>query len=150
MGISIQTERRGRSASAHAHAIPLLTDETVQRVESEASTTEIAKVALYLQGQLGQKMTAYLAGINDPKMVGKWIRGRHQPRQDVAMRLRSAFEVTRLLVEGYNAETAKAWLLGSNSRLDGEAPAYLLRHAESVDDIRFVVPVAVAFVGGTG
>lgn len=125
-----------------------ITAEAIRTVELESSTFDIRDIARYLQGQLGQKMVAYLAGVSDAKMVGRWASGKHHPRPDVVMRLRSAYEVTRLLSEAYNAETAKAWLMGSNSRLDGEAPAYLLRHAQSVEDIRFVVPAARAFAGG--
>jgi hypothetical protein len=35
-----------------------------------------------------------------------------------------------------------------NSRLDDEAPAWLLRHAEDPGDVRFLVPAARAFAGG--
>ncbi len=63
------------------------------------------------------------------------------------MRARAAFQVARLLVDAYGERTARAWLLGSNSRLDDEAPAWLLRHAEDPGDLRMLVPVARAFAG---
>lgn len=128
----------------------IMTADAVHAVEAESSTADIPTIARYLQEQLGQKMVAYLSGVRDPKMVGRWARGKHHPRPDTLMRLRKAYEVTRLLVDAYDAETAKAWLMGSNSRLDDEAPAYLLRYAETLDDVRLVVPVARAFAGGRG
>jgi hypothetical protein len=52
-----------------------------------------------------------------------------------------------MLVDAYGANTARAWFLGSNSRLDDEAPAWLLRHAGEPGDVRFLVPAARAFAG---
>jgi hypothetical protein len=125
-----------------------MTTAFVEEIERETSTEGIASIARYLQDQLGQKTVAYLAGIRDPKMVGRWAAGKNSPAEMTTLRLRAAFEITRLLSAAYNAETAKAWLFGSNSRLDGEAPAYLIRYANSWDDLRPIVPTARAFAGG--
>jgi len=93
-------------------------------------------------------MTAYVAGLKDPKIVGRWIARKSAPGStETDMRLRCAYQVTRLIVEAYGPETARAWMFGSNSRLDDEAPAYLIRHAGSPDDLRHIVPVARAFAG---
>jgi hypothetical protein len=124
------------------------TVELVRLVERDATTLEISDVASYLQDQIGQKMTAYLAGVTDAKMVGRWASTEHAPRDDVKLRLRHGYQAVRLLVEAYSAETAKAWLFGANTRLDDEAPAYILRHARGYDDLRFVVPAARAFAEG--
>ena len=119
----------------------------IEQIEKEAATTSLPKVADFLQDQLGQKLTAYIAGLTDPKAVGSWIRKESAPRPLADMRLRYAFKVVRLIVEAYDAETAKAWLFGTNTRLNDEAPAYLLRNAEKVDDLRLLVPIARAFAG---
>jgi hypothetical protein len=116
------------------------------QIESEATSTDIAEIARYLQAHLGQRLTAYLAGVRDPKMVGKWARGT-QPRDAPAMRLRAAFQATKMISLAYDDQTAKAWLLGTNTRLDDEAPAWLLRYATSPEDLRFIVPTARAFAG---
>jgi hypothetical protein len=115
------------------------------RVSEEATRLGIDAVAAYLQEQLGQKLTAYLAGVTDPKMVGRWAAGKAQPRE---MRLRDAFKATRMLVEAFGAPTAKAWWVGSNTRLDDRAPAAVVRHAGDPEQLRFVVPAARAFAGG--
>jgi hypothetical protein len=60
--------------------------------------------------------------------------------------LREGYQAARLLVSAYGDETAKAWFFGSNTRLDDQAPAYVLRHAKSWDEQRLIVPAARAFV----
>lgn len=119
----------------------------VRRAEREAVTRHISEVAAYLQEALGQKITAYLAGVRDPKMVGRWAADRVVPREVVKMRLRTAYQAARMLVAAYGPETAKAWLFGSNSRLDDEAPAWLLHNARSPGDLRALIPAARSFAG---
>src|SRR3954469_24247193 len=117
-------------------------------VSEEATRLGIDAVAAYRQQQLGQKLTAYVAGVADPKMVGRWAAGKAQPRDEREMRLRDAFKATRMLVGAFGAQTAKAWWVGSNTRLDDRAPAAVLRHAAEPEELRFVVPAARAFAGG--
>jgi hypothetical protein len=81
-------------------------------------------------------------------MVGQWARQQAQPRPPADLRLRQAYEAVRLIVETYDTDTAKSWLFGSNTRLEDEAPAYLLRHAKSFDQMRLIVPTARGFVAG--
>jgi hypothetical protein len=50
-----------------------------------------------------------------------------------------------MLVETFDDETAEAWFFGSNSKLDDEAPARVLRVAQSFDEMRLIVPAAKAF-----
>lgn len=119
-------------------------------VEEEAARLEIRVIARFLQETLGQQLTAYLSGLRDPKMVGRWAAGRVEPRELAKMRLRTAFQAARMIVEAYGEETARAWFVGSNTRLDDEAPAWVLRHADDPGDLRFVVPTARAFAGATG
>ncbi|MDX8150155.1 hypothetical protein SK069_00990 [Patulibacter brassicae] len=116
-------------------------------VEREAVTEDFAQIAGWLQDHLGQQLAAYVTGLRDPKVVGRWRRGIAHPRPAAEMRARTAFQLARLLVDAYGERTARAWLLGSNSRLDDEAPAWLLRHAEDAGDLRRLVPVARAFAG---
>ena len=115
-------------------------------VERESVTTAFSVVAGWLQDQLGQQLTAYLAGLREPKVVGKWRRGK-PPRATAEFRLRTAYSAARMLVDAYGPNTARAWFLGSNTRLDDEAPAWLLRHSEEPGDVRFLVPAARAFAG---
>lgn len=113
-----------------------------QAVEQEAITMEISGIAKYLQEHLGQKVTAYLSGLDNAKTVGLWINEESEPRDPAKTRLRYAYQAARLLVQAYADETAKAWFFGCNSLLDDEAPAYVLRHGTTPDDFRLIVPAA--------
>src|SRR4051795_747804 len=125
--------------------MPILDPATVSE---EATRLPIDAVATYLQEQLGQKLTAYLSGVTDPKMVGRWAAGKAQPRDEREMRLRDAFKATKMLVAAFGAQTAKAWWVGSNTRLDDRAPAAVVGHAADPEALRFVGPAARAFAGG--
>src|SRR4051794_21394564 len=118
------------------------------KVSDEATRLGVDAIAGYLQQQLGQKLTAYLSGVTDPKMVGRWAAGKAQPRDEREMRLRDAFKATRMLVAAFGPQTAKAWWVGTNTRLDDRAPAAIVRQATDPDMLRFVVPAARAFAGG--
>jgi len=120
-----------------------------EEVQDEATRAEFPEVAGWLQDHLGQQLTAYMAGLRDPKVVGQWRREKSEPRGAAEMRLRCAYQAARLIVDAYGERTTKAWLLGTNTRLDDEAPAWLLRRAEEPDHIRFIVPAARAFAGGS-
>ena len=128
--------------------MPTAIDEAkLEQIDREATTTALAEIVAFLQDSMSQKFTAYMAGLNDPKEVGAWIKGSAKPRPPADMRLRYAYRVVRMLIEAYGADTAKAWLFGTNTRLNDEVPAYLLRHAQTPDDVRNIVPVARAFAG---
>jgi hypothetical protein len=117
------------------------------RVSSEAVRLPIAEIASFLRQHLGGTMTAYISGVNDRKMVTRWIAGRSTPRPQPQSRLRESYQAARLLVNTYGDETARAWFNGSNARLDDQAPAYVLRKATSWEELRLIVPAARAFVG---
>jgi hypothetical protein len=125
--------------------MPLALDPAV--VERDATITDIARIAAFLQDVLGQKVTAYLGGLRDAKVVGRWVRGQVDPRDTVKMRLRAGYQAARMIAEAYGPETAKAWFFGCNTRLDDEAPASVLRRARTPDELRHVVPSARAFAG---
>jgi hypothetical protein len=115
-------------------------------IERQAVTSDIAKVASYLQEHLGQKVTAYLSGVKDAKLVGQWAAGKVQPRPMPSFRLRSAYQAAHYLVDAYGSVTAQAWFFGRNSQLDGRAPAFVLREGKVPEDWGFVVTAAKAFV----
>jgi hypothetical protein len=117
-----------------------------ENIEREATTLDISRIAGYLQAHLGQKVTAYLAGIDNAKTVGLWISGGAAPRDIPKTRLRYAYQAARLIIAAYGDETAKAWFFGSNTLLDDEAPAYVLRYGTTPDDLRLVIPAARSLV----
>jgi hypothetical protein len=119
----------------------------LDEVSAEAARLPIPEIASFLRKHLGGSMTAYISGVNDPTMVGRWIAGRSKPRPQPQSRLRESYQAARLLVNAYGDETARAWFSGSNAQLDDQAPAYVLRKARSWEDLRLIVPAARAFVG---
>lgn len=115
-------------------------------IERESSTAPVGTVARFLSEQLGQQATAYLCGLKNAAQVAKWIDGEAEPRGQIQrLRLRAAYTAARMIGDAYDRQTVEAWFFGSNSRLDDEAPAWVLRHAENPDDLRMVVPAAKAF-----
>lgn len=125
----------------------MLTVDKLEEIQLETTGTPVAEIVSYLQENLGQKITAYISGLNEPKEVGKWIRHVVKPRFLAEMRLRYAYQATRMIVEAYGKDTAKSWFFGTNTRLNDEAPAYILRHANSIEDLRDIIPVSRAFAG---
>lgn len=86
-----------------------------------------AQVAAYLQDALGQKLVAYLAGVSDPKAVGRWASEDRNPRSDTEERLRAAFQIFQLLLTAEAPQTIRAWFMGLNPQLDDESPARAIR-----------------------
>jgi hypothetical protein len=112
-------------------------------LDREASTLPVGEVAAYLQDQLGQRMTAFLVGLTDAKQVGRYARADGpEPRAIIAQRLRHGYKVVRMISDAYDAETAKAWLFGTNTRLDDQAPIEVLRTAEQPEQFTAVIRAA--------
>lgn len=148
-----------RARRANAHAARAVTerpgsaptdDAALESLDREIAHSvvflEAQELADFLQSHLGQKLTAYLAGIKDAKAVGQWARGRAEPSAITRERLRAAYQVTALFGAIYGDRAAQAWFFGANSAFDDQAPAAVLRVAETPEDIARVVPAGRAFV----
>ena len=59
-----------------------------EQVSDEAALLPIQDIVAYLQEHLGQRMTAYISGVKDPKMVARWISRQNMPRDEAQIRLR--------------------------------------------------------------
>jgi hypothetical protein len=115
-------------------------------IERESTTAPVAELARLLIEQLGKRATAYICDLKEVAQVGKWADGAADPGSQLQrLRLRTAYTAARMIAASYDATTVEAWFFGSNTRLDDEAPAWVLRHAKSPDDLRMVVPAAKAF-----
>jgi hypothetical protein len=113
-------------------------------IERASTATPLPEVVEYLQEHLGGPAVAYLAGLKDTQMLRRWRDGT-EPQGVTKWRLRAAYHAGRMLVEAFDDETTEAWFFGSNTKLDDEAPARVLRMAQSPDDLRLIVPAAKAF-----
>jgi hypothetical protein len=129
----------------------LITEAAVDRLEREAATFGIGDIAEYLQARLGQRMAAHLAGLADAKQIGRYIReDGPTPNDKVDRRLREGYKVVRIIETSYDAKTAKAWLFGTNTRLDDNAPVELLGGAQSTEDFITVKRAARQFANLEG
>ncbi|WP_331742767.1 XRE family transcriptional regulator (plasmid) [Streptomyces sp. NBC_00868] len=98
------------------------TDEAANRAYRDTAELPITEIASFLQEQFSQRVVARLAGIEDPKQVGRWSRGLNGPRFDSEFRLRTAFQVFRYIEECENRHVARAWMMGMNPQLEDESP----------------------------
>jgi hypothetical protein len=122
--------------------LTLTTEMDPVQIETRALHAPVAEAADFLQRCIGQRLTAYVCGLKDSKTVGRWAAGVVEPRETARLRLRVAYHAALLLVEAYGPETATAWFVGTNGALADEAPAWVLRHGEDLDDLRAIVPAA--------
>ncbi len=121
----------------------VLTASAAEKLDFEATTRPIREVASYLQETVGQRITAALAGLADAKQIGRYARvGGPEPRDVTERRLREGYKVVRMLVDAYDDKTARAWLFGTNTRLDDRAPVEVLGDASDTADFAMVVQAA--------
>jgi hypothetical protein len=95
--------------------------------EAQRRTVNAAPAAMagHLQSLFGQRVTAFITGVDDPKTVGRWIRGQ-APQESHCRRLQDAFHVLSLLEIAESPQVARAWFLGMNPDLDDQSPAAVL------------------------
>jgi hypothetical protein len=123
--------------------MPLLTVTESQRLDDEATIRPIPEIAAYLQDAVGQRVAAAIAGLNDAKQIGRYARdGGPEPHGATERRLREGYKVVRMLVDAYDAKTARAWLFGTNTRLDDNAPIEVLGAAKDTEEFAMVVRAA--------
>jgi hypothetical protein len=116
-----------------------------EQIHRTASRQSVSTIAGSLQQTIGQRLVAFGVGVRNPKLVGRWARGEHQPRQAHERGLRDLFQVVSLLIEsGESAATVRAWLIGSNPQLEDRAPIEVF-HEGAFDQVR---RAAEAFTAG--
>jgi hypothetical protein len=123
--------------------MPVLTASAAHQLDIEASTRPISEIAAYLQDTVGQRVAAAIAGLADAKQIGRYTRDDGpQPHAATERRLREGYKVVRMLVDAYDDKTARAWLFGTNTRLDDQAPVEVLGAATDTADFTAVVQAA--------
>src|ERR1700758_3300058 len=123
--------------------MPALTVSAAQRLDDEAATRSIREVAAYLQDAVGQRVAAAIAGLADAKQIGRYTRERGpEPHGATERRLREGYKVVKMIIDAYDAKTARAWLFGTNTRLDDRAPIEVLGAASDTTQFAMVVRAA--------
>jgi hypothetical protein len=116
-----------------------------EQIHRSALRQPVATIAASLQETIGQRLVAFAVGVRNPKLVGRWARGEHMPRQAHERALRELFQVVSLLVEsGEAASTVRAWLIGSNPQLEDLAPIEVFHEGQ----VERVKRAAEAFIVG--
>jgi plasmid stabilization system protein ParE len=123
--------------------MPVLTAPEAERLDEEAATRSIREIAAYLQDAVGQRVAAAIAGLADAKQIGRYAReDGPEPHGATERRLREGYKIVRMLVDAYDGKTARAWLFGTNTRLDDQAPIEVLGAA--IDTTEFTTVVRAA------
>ncbi len=123
--------------------MPVLTAPAAARLDDEAATRPVPEIAAYLQGTVGQRVAAAIAGLADAKQIGRYARGGGpEPHRSTERRLREGYKVVRMLADAYDSKTARAWLFGTNTRLDDRAPIEVLGEATDTSEFTAVVRAA--------
>jgi hypothetical protein len=121
----------------------VLTPSAAEKLDAEATTRSIREIAGYLQETVGQRISAAIAGLADAKQIGRYAKpGGPEPHDATERRLREGYKVVRMLVDAYDEKTARAWLFGTNTRLDDHAPVEVLGAASDTADFARVVQAA--------
>lgn len=119
--------------------MPRLTPAVIKEIDEAASRESIGEIIRYLRNTLGPHVAAYLVGADDDVNHGPSL-------SDVeARRLRDGYRVVRMIETPYDAQTAVAWLFGSNTQLADLAPIELLASATAPEDFDDVLIAARDF-----
>jgi|SRR5271155_3167205 len=101
-----------------------------------------------LISKIGKKLTTYVAGMHDARMIESWMAGEPSP-SDAERRLRFTYQIVMTLTIKDSPAVAQAWLLGVNPELGDRVPIRLLREGKLDQVSGPIVGAARAFaVGG--
>ena len=102
-------------------------DLAAHRRAVQASFPEIvAELAIIL----GKKMTAYLGGVKDTRVVERWINAGVEPYRDADRRIRLAYQIAKTLSDHDPTRVVQAWFTGLNPELQDRSPIRLLREED--------------------
>ena len=130
--------------SAESETLESWLMELSERAHQETVRAATQDIAAALQELFGQRIVAFMVGVEDPKAVGRWARGERSPRGDSELRLRAVYQITQLLTLADSAETARAWFIGMNPHFADRAPFAIL--GEDPAQAPRVVAAAKAFI----
>ncbi len=95
-----------------------------------AVQASFAEIVTELVPILGKKLTAYIAGVKDTRVIERWMQGGIEPYRDADPRIRLAYQIAKTLSEHESARVVQAWFTGLNPELEDRAPIRLLKEEE--------------------
>ena len=136
-----------QAGTSHAVETPTLDAwlmEISERAHQETVRAGTQDIAAALQALFGQRIVAFMTGVEDPKAVGRWARGERTPRADAEQRLRATYQIIQILTFADSKETARAWFIGMNPHFADRAPFAIL--GEDPTQAPQVLAAAKAFI----
>jgi hypothetical protein len=100
-----------------------------------------------LISKIGKKLTTYVAGVYDARMIESWMAGEPSPN-DAEERLRFTYQIVMTLTIQNSPPVAQAWLMGVNPELGDRVPIRLLREGKLDQVAGPIVGAARAFAAG--
>jgi hypothetical protein len=97
-----------------------------------------------LTSTIGKKLTTYVAGVHDAKLIESWMAGEPSP-SDMEKRLRFTYQIVMTLTIKDSPAVAQAWLVGVNPELGDRVPIRLLRESNLDQVAAPIVGAARAF-----
>lgn len=112
----------------------------------QALDASIQEVAGRLQELLTRRLTAYVAGVESGKTVSRWANGEVTDIRDadIEQRLRTAYQISLLLLGQDSPRTVRAWFIGLNPELGDVSPAEAIHEGRLKD----ALSAARAFMAG--
>jgi len=95
-----------------------------------AVQASFSEIVAELAGILGKKLTAYIGGVKDTRVVERWIHGGVEPYRDADRRIRLAYQIAKTLHEHDSARVVQAWFIGLNPELQDRTPIRLLKEED--------------------
>lgn len=104
-------------------------------VHRQSVSAPVSEVASHLQDLLSRRLTAVIAGVKEGKTVSRWASGEITEIRDpyTEQRLRTAYEISLLLLEHDSPQTVRAWFIGLNPQLGDVSPAEAIREGRLKD-----------------
>jgi hypothetical protein len=118
--------------------LDIKTETLSQQIHRQATTATIRDIAGLLQEVLSRRLTAYIAGVQDGKTVTRWANGEVTEIRDITVeqRLRTSYEIVRLMMLHDSPLTVRAWFIGMNPNLDSVSPADTIRSGNFRDALQ--------------
>lgn len=104
-----------------------------------------AELVRLVRDILGARLTAYVAGVQETRIVRAWADRTAKPSDGVAQRLRIAYRIAAQIEDCEGSAVTQAWFMGMNPELDDQSPARILR-AGNVDTLARVKDAAKKFL----
>src|ERR1035438_135607 len=95
----------------------------------EATTAPFPRLVGELVAVIGNKLTAYIAGVKDVRAIDRWM-GEAVPYKSAEERLRFAFRVVKTIENQEDGSVVQSWLTGLNPELNDRVPIRLLREGD--------------------